>query len=165
MACLLTSVTTAVGIFSLYFINLKVIQTMGLLAGIGVLFAFILTIILLPILIDMFPPRPSKRNTISLNKALRGVQSIILILERTNKRYPKSILLCFTSVTIFLILGISRIEIDTVFKDYFPIESGVRQTIELMDDQFIGSGNMEILFESETAGPFKDPEVLQSLEA
>ena len=58
MACLLTSITTAIGIFSLYFINLKVIQTMGLLAGIGVLFAFILTIILLPILINMFPPRP-----------------------------------------------------------------------------------------------------------
>ena len=165
MACLLTSITTAIGIFSLYFINLKVIQTMGLLAGIGVLFAFILTIILLPVLINMFPPRPSKRNTISLNKALRWVQSIILILERTNERYPKSILLCFSTVSIFLILGTSRIEIDTVFKDYFPIESGVRQTVELMDDQFIGSGNMEILFESETEGTFKDPEVLQSLES
>ena len=130
-----------------------------------VLFAFILTIILLPILINMFPPRPSKRNTISLNKALRWVQSIILILERTNERYPKSILLCFSTVSIFLILGFSQIEIDTVFKDYFPIESGVRQTIQLMDDQFIGSGNMEILFESETEGTFKDPEVLQSLES
>ena len=70
LACMLTSITTAIGIFSLYFINLKVIQTMGLLAGIGVLFAFILTIILLPILINMFPPRPSKRNTISLNLSL-----------------------------------------------------------------------------------------------
>ena len=129
MACLLTSITTAIGIFSLYFINLKVIQTMGLLAGIGVLFAFILTIILLPVLINMFPPGPSKRNTISLNKALRWVQFIILILERTNERYPKSILLCFSSVSIFLILGTSRIEIDTVFKDYFPIESGVRQPL------------------------------------
>ncbi len=165
MACLLTSNTTAIGIFSLYFINLKFIQSMGLLAGIGVLFAYILTIILLPILINMFPPRPSKRNTISLNKASRVVQSIILILERTNERYPKSILLCFSAVSIFLILGFSQIEIDTVFKDYFPIESGVRQTIELMDDQFIGSENMEILFESETEGTFKDPEVLQSLES
>ncbi len=58
MACLLTIVTTAVGIFLLYFINLKVIQTMVLLAGIGVLFAFILSIILLPVLINIFPPRP-----------------------------------------------------------------------------------------------------------
>ena len=109
MACLLTSITTAVGIFSLYFINLKVIQTMGLLAGIGVLFAFILTIILLPVLINMFPPGPSKKNTNSLNNALRGVQSIILILERTNERYPKSILLCFSTVSIFSIFGISLI--------------------------------------------------------
>ena len=90
MACLLTSITTAIGIFSLYFINLKVIQTMGLLAGIGVLFAFILTIILLPVLINMFPPRPSKRSTISLNKALRVVQSIILILEKRMKDIRKA---------------------------------------------------------------------------
>ena len=68
--------------------------------------------------------RPSKRNTISLNKALRVVQSIILILEKTNERYPKSILLCFSTVSIFLILGTSRIEIDTVFKDYFPSNPG-----------------------------------------
>ena len=87
---------------------------------------------------------------------MRWVQSIILILEKTNERYPKSILLCFSTVSILLILGTSRIEIDTVFKDYFPIESGVRQTVELMDDQFIGSENMEILFESETEGTFKD---------
>ena len=59
-----------------------------------------------------------------------------------------------------MILGFSQIEIDTVFKDYFPIESGVRQTIELMDDQFIGLGNMEILFESETEGTFKDAEAV-----
>ena len=66
MACLLTSVTTAIGVFSLYFINLSVIQTMGLLAGIGVLFAFILTIFLLPILLNLFPPRPViKENQIS----------------------------------------------------------------------------------------------------
>ncbi len=44
LACLLTSITTSIGIFSLYFIKLRVIQTMGLLGGIGVLFAFVLTV-------------------------------------------------------------------------------------------------------------------------
>jgi competence protein ComGC len=34
-----------------------------------------------------------------------------------------------------------------------------------MDEQFLGAGNMEILFESETEGVFKDPEVLLALES
>jgi len=62
LACLLTSITTAIGVFSLFFIKLRVIQTMGLLGGIGVMFAFMLTIILLPVLLNWFPPRPVRSN-------------------------------------------------------------------------------------------------------
>jgi len=166
MACLLTSITTAIGVFSLFFINLKVIQTMGLLAGIGVLFAFILTLFLLPVLIDWFPPKPLKSKDRSyLNRTLKVVQYLIRQLEWFNENHPKSIILFFSIASILLLLGIFRVEIDTVFSEYFPAESQVRQTINLMDEQFLGAGNMEILFESETEGVFKDPEVLLALES
>ncbi len=166
MACLLTSITTAIGVFSLFFINLKVIQTMGLLAGIGVLFAFILTLFLLPVLIDWFPPKHLKNKDRSyLNRTLKVVQYLIRQLEWFNENHPKSIILFFSIASILLLLGIFRVEIDTVFSEYFPAESQVRQTINLMDEQFLGAGNMEILFESETEGVFKDPEVLLALES
>ena len=41
----------------------------------------------------------------------------------------------------------------------------MRQTISLLDEQFLGTGNMEILLETETEGVFRDPEVLLALEA
>tara|TARA_B100000959_G_scaffold287293_1_gene370879 strand:- start:5456 stop:6598 length:1143 start_codon:yes stop_codon:yes gene_type:complete len=90
---------------------------------------------------------------------------LIRQLEWFNENHPKSIILFFSIASILLLLGIFRVEIDTVFSEYFPAESQVRQTINLMDEQFLGAGNMEILFESETEGVFKDPEVLLALES
>ncbi|MGM0477702.1 MAG: efflux RND transporter permease subunit [Bacteroidota bacterium] len=58
MATFLTSVTTAIGFFSLLFVNVKPIQTFGLYVGIGVLMAFVLTFSTLPFLFYFTkPPR------------------------------------------------------------------------------------------------------------
>ena len=74
--------------------------------------------------------------------------------------YPKSVIVLFAAVGILLILGIARIEIDTVYSEYYPPDSPVRRSIILMDEHFLGTGNMEILLETETKGVFRDPEVL-----
>jgi len=90
------------------------------------------------------------------------------LLQRVNKlsfNYPKFVIFFFAAGGILLILGILRIEIDTVFSEYYSPESPVRQTINLMDEQFLGVGNMEILIETETEGAFRDPEVLLTLES
>jgi len=165
LACLLTSITTAIGVFSLFFIKLRVIQTMGLLGGIGVMFAFMLTIFLLPVLLNWFPPRPPKSNEKpKVTLLLRGVKSLLNGIERVSTDYPKGVIVFFAAAGLLLILGITRIEIDTVFSEYYPPESPVRRTISLMDEQFLGTGNMEILLETESAGVFRDPEVLLALE-
>jgi len=165
MACLLTSVTTSIGVFSLYFINLSVIQTMGLLAGIGVLFAFILTIFLLPILLNLFPPRPViKENKISEIKILLITQRIIHLFEKISKNYPGTVIIMFAISGVILIIGMFRIEINTVFSEFYPTNSPIRKTIKLLDIQFSGTGNMEILIEGDTEGMFHDPQILQTLE-
>ena len=166
LACLLTSITTAIGIMSLFFIKLRVIQTMGLLGGIGVIFAFVLTIILLPVLLNWFPPQPSitaKKPKVTM--ILSFVQGLLQRVNKLSFNYPKFVIFFFAAGGILLILGILRIEIDTVFSEYYSPESPVRQTINLMDEQFLGVGNMEILIETETEGAFRDPEVLLTLES
>lgn len=55
LATLLTSVTTSVGFFSLYFVNVEPIRKYGLVLGSGVLIAFILTFLILPVLFYLFP--------------------------------------------------------------------------------------------------------------
>ncbi|MBU2020356.1 MAG: MMPL family transporter, partial [Bacteroidetes bacterium] len=55
MPTFLTSITTAVGFFSLYFVSVEPVQVFGIVAGVGVMIAFFLTIVLLPILIYFIP--------------------------------------------------------------------------------------------------------------
>lgn len=50
LATFLTSLTTAIGFFSLLFVNVKPIQTFGLVVGAGVLVAFLITFSTLPFL-------------------------------------------------------------------------------------------------------------------
>lgn len=55
LATLLTSITTAIGFFSLYFVRVEPIQRFGVVIGIGVLIAFVLTFSLLPVSFYLFP--------------------------------------------------------------------------------------------------------------
>ncbi len=56
LATLLTSVTTAIGLLSLYVSDIAPLQQLGLFAGLGVMIAFLLTYMVLPPLIVLFPP-------------------------------------------------------------------------------------------------------------
>jgi predicted RND superfamily exporter protein len=61
IATFLTSLTTAIGFFSLYFVNVIPIQTFGVYTGIGVLMAFVLTFASLPFLFYFTkPPKIAK---------------------------------------------------------------------------------------------------------
>jgi len=55
LATLLTSVTTSIGFFSLYFVSIQPIQAFGIVMGVGVLLAFFLTFLTLPVLFYLFP--------------------------------------------------------------------------------------------------------------
>ena len=54
-ATFLTSLTTAIGFYSLYFVRVQPIQIFGIITGTGVLVAFLLTITLMPALIYLSP--------------------------------------------------------------------------------------------------------------
>lgn len=54
-ATFLTSVTTSIGFFSLYFVSIQPIQVFGIVMGVGVLIAFFLTFLTLPAMFYLFP--------------------------------------------------------------------------------------------------------------
>ena len=54
-SALLTSVTTAIGFATLYFVQMEPIQIFGLVTGFGVVIAFVITMVLLPAMFYLFP--------------------------------------------------------------------------------------------------------------
>ena len=66
VACFLTSITTAVGLASLIVSQTEMLQRFGVIAGIGVMLAYVVTIGFLPSAMTYFkPPKPELRGLIA----------------------------------------------------------------------------------------------------
>ncbi|ETR73481.1 MAG: hypothetical protein OMM_00927 [Candidatus Magnetoglobus multicellularis str. Araruama] len=61
LACLLTSITTAIGLISLVLVPLTPISTFGVFASLSVLLAFLFTVTLLPLMLDLWAPVSKNR--------------------------------------------------------------------------------------------------------
>ena len=96
------------------------------------------------------PPKSNHKPEVTL--LLRIVKHLLNGIERIVTDYSKSVIVFFAAAGLLLILGIARIEIDTVYSEYYPPDSPVRRSIILIDEQFLGTGNMEILLETESEG-------------
>ena len=64
LATLFTSITTAVGFFTLIMVSIKPMQTFGIYSGIGVLLAFVIAILFLPATMSLLPkPKISAKDS------------------------------------------------------------------------------------------------------
>lgn len=87
-ACFMTSFTTAVGFFSLTTATIHVVKTFGMFAGVGILLAFSVTILLLPILLSLHP-RPERRGKTWAGQGL--IARFLLRVGVLNERHPRAL--------------------------------------------------------------------------
>lgn len=121
----LTSVTTAIGFFSLFSINTAPIQDLGLFSGIGVLLAFLVTFLLSPLLIPKnYEHQPRRQHTVTL-------------LALWTLRHQKMILGGTLTITLVVCAGISCLKTDAYLLNDLPSDSQVRKDF-LFVDQYLG---------------------------
>lgn len=164
LACLLTSVTTALGMLSLAFVPLPPIQYFGYSAALGVLFAFLFTIILLPLMLDLWPPARKLDASGSAQQSLR-LQRALGTLEPIATRWSTVVILAFSVVGAVALYGVSRVEVDTNMVDIIRPGLPIREAHEVVDRVMGGTQNMEIYLDFKTSDALKDPEVLNAMES
>lgn len=128
---LLTSVTTAIGFFSLISIPAVPVKELGVFAGLGVMLAFIINFIFGPLLL------PQKYNVKPLNIPYRSYTLWIL-------RNRKAIIIVFVVFLIASIVGILQLKTDAYLLKDLPEDSTVKNDFELVDKQFGGSKPWEM---------------------
>ena len=140
LATFLTSVTTAVGFFSLYFVKVQPIQAFGIVMGFGVLIAFILTFLLLPILFYLFPGpkyiRQQKKRPFWKKHLARA---FIFILH---KRI--GILAVSGGVILISIIGITQIRTNNFLMDDLKPEETLKQDFDYLDKHYGGVRPFEL---------------------
>lgn len=157
----LTSLTTSIGLFSFATADVVPVATMGLLAGIGTLIAFLLTILLVGPLLVLLPIRVSRRS-----EPETSFQPAPWALVYANWLHAKrhGIIIAFLVLTAAAMFFALRNEINSDPFRYFAKDVPVRQANEFLEGEIGGSMAMEITVNAGEAEGIYDPAFLGKVE-
>jgi predicted RND superfamily exporter protein len=140
MATFLTSITTSIGFFTLVFVPVEPIQVFGMVMGIGVMLAFVLTFTILPAL---FYLSGGPRYITAKKKDhfwRRHLEKWFLVVARNKKTV---LLSGFVVITLSLI-GVSKLESNNMLMDDLKESEPLKQDFNYLDDHFGGVRPFEL---------------------
>lgn len=159
---LLTSLSTTIGFFSFTTAELVPIIGMGVLAGVGTMFAWVLTILILCPLLALLPLKVKKEEDIThISDAHPGAIRYTLWLQRW--RIPIMALYAVSGAVAVYVALQNEINAD-VFK-YFSTDVHTRTANFHIEEEVGGISAIEISIDSGQADGIKDPAFLKKVEA
>ncbi len=133
-----TVLTTIFAFLSLIFSEIKPIIDFGWMMTFGLITSFIITFTLLPTLLNFAPT-----NNISFKKEQKSKITNLLGLISINNQ--NSIFLVTGIVIIFSIIGISKLEVENSFINYFDKNTEIYQGMKLIDEKLGGTTPLEVI--------------------
>ncbi|MDG2398888.1 MAG: MMPL family transporter, partial [Candidatus Marinimicrobia bacterium] len=152
-AIFLTSITTGIGFGALSFVNIKIVKEFGIYTAVGVFFAFIITVLLIPsILMIIERTVESKLDAYSRGFRMRIINRIIIFV----RAYPKRIITAGLLISLIGIFGAVQMN------PHSKLLEDLRPGNTLLDDMHVAEERMgavlpvEIIIEVDEDGPFED---------
>lgn len=177
VACFLTSITTAVGLASLVVSQTEMLQRFGVIAGIGVMIAYVVTIGFLPSAMTLFKPplRPRGRRPdqaayrdpgeSEIPRADRGwLESSIVWLTGKILRRPWPILLGALVLMATFVWGALQVKVDSALLDEFDPHDEAYRSTRLMEEKLEGVRPLEIMLAAPEPNAMANPEVLAAID-
>ncbi len=166
VAVFLTSVTTAIGMLALLVVPLIPIQRFAMSAALGVMLAFLFTVFILPIMLDLWAPKIKKRK-LEKEKQENGIHSIQVLLQKVehfSHLKPNINIAVFSLTAVFFLFGITKIEVDSNFVNIFGEDSIIQKSTTLVDEKMGGTQSLEIMIDMGSDSALKQPEVLNAMD-
>ena len=149
---LYTVLTTIIAFLSLIFSGIKPIIDFGWMMTLGLITSFIITFTLLPTLINFVP-----KENISLKEYKNSV--ITSFLARVSQNNHKIIFTITGLIVVLSLIGISRLEVENSFINYFSKKTEIYKGMKLIDEKLGGTTPLEVILKfPEKENPKKDEE-------
>ena len=156
----MTSITTAVGLWSFLTAELRSIADLGLFAGLGILLILVNTLVLLPAMVSLSPIRTRKPSSndqgFFLDRSLVNTGDYAVT-------HPWKILSVTMLLLVISFVGISKLVVSHNQLSWFPEKEPVKVATELIDEKMKGSVSMEILVKAKKDNAIKDSELLKKI--
>ncbi len=170
--CLFTTLTTAAGFASLSWSKMAVIRDLGIFAAIGVALAFVVSMVVVAVVLDVFdvrppagfrpPPAPGRRTR------LRGVPDpepgILGWVADVVYYFPDWVIVFSVIAAVTAGVGIARLEVDTYSIQFLFPTDPVHRDHTKIEGTFGNYTPMEFLIETGTTDGAKDPELLAAID-
>ena len=160
-ALFLTSFTTSVGFCSLGLTNIKITQQFGLLVGFGVILMFVLTLIIMPIILN-YISLPDAKHIKRLKKGGK-----LLLAERLNSwnnNNPRLIVLCSSFIFLLAIIGLNKINYNaSVLEDLKP-GNKLYDDLQYVEQRMGGTLPLEIIIDTKIENGSLAPDHLKKVQ-
>lgn len=146
----LTSVTTAVGFYSLTVSKLVPVQMLGAMACFGTLMAYLLSMSVVPALLSLVPHKRAGQGQESsfarFFSVPRSAAFVHAILARRG-----IVLMGAAGLLVTAFVGVSRVEIDSDFRAMFPNHNKTMSDFRWIEARMGGVGDVELVFSAPSA--------------
>jgi predicted RND superfamily exporter protein len=160
MACLLTSVTNAMGFFSLPVIQAPAIQEFGLFAGLGVLLAFVATLTFAPLALLRIG-RVSSTRWLHLKEG--RLEAVLDQLTTWVAAHRRAVFLGVVLLLGVMIPGIRQITEGTDIVRALKQDAPLRVSSEFIDQHLTGAHSLEFLVEVPGGGDRTTPTTIRQV--
>ena len=161
-----TTLTTAVAFGSLALAPIPPVQVFGLFVAIGVVIAWLLTMVFVPAFVIVLGEESLKRiatgNVTASERILAG--GVRRMGHLATKRFY-IVLGLFVLLVAASIPGVTQIEVNDNPVRWFKSGSEIRVAIQELNQHFPGTYNASLIIESDQPGMLTDPEVVASVAA
>ena len=141
-ALFLTSLTTAVGFFSLMMTNIRITQEFGFVLGVGVILMFIVAIITIPIIL-LYLPAPSKHH---IKRLISQSDSFSVDkIDASTRKFPYPILGLSVLFLAISFIGLKNIDYNISILDDLRPGNSLYDDIMYVDKNFGGTLPLEIV--------------------
>ena len=135
---LYTVLTTIIAFLSLIFSDIKPIIDFGWMMTMGLITSFIITFTLLPSLINFVP-----KENISLKEFKES--KITSFFSKISQKFQNYIFVVTGIVIILSFIGISRLEVENSFINYFNKNTEIYKGMKLIDEELGGTTPLEVI--------------------
>lgn len=136
--CFYATLTTSVGFGALIFSGLQPVVAFGWMMLVAMTVTMLVSLLLFPALLSFLPANQEKAD-------FSFISSILLWLQRLSIRAPWRVNFIVLAIFVFATFGISRLNVENSFINYFSKDTQVYRELAFIDTEFGGSTALDII--------------------